>query len=52
MRFAVEENTSASTIPKTGDSGRVLLFSGVMLVSGLILLGLAIARWQKKEEDA
>ena len=52
MRFAVEENTAASTIPKTGDPGWVLLFSGVMLVSGLILLALAIARWHKKEEAA
>ena len=52
MRFAVEENTAASTIPKTGDPGWVLLFSGVMLVSGLILLALAIARWHKKEEVA
>ena len=52
MRFAVEENTAASTIPKTGDPCWVLLFSGVMLVSGLILLALAIARWHKKEEVA
>ena len=52
MRFAVEENTAISTIPKTGDSSRILLFAGIMLVSGLFLLGIAFARWRKKGEAA
>lgn len=52
MQFAVEENTAISTIPKTGDPSRILLFAVVMLVSGLFLLGIAIARWRKKGEAA
>lgn len=52
MQFAVEENTSISTIPKTGDPSRILLFAWVMLVSGLCLLGIAISRWRKKGETA
>ena len=52
MQFAVEENTSISTIPQTGDPSRILLFAWVMLVSGLCLLGIAISRWRKKGETA
>ena len=52
MQFAVEENTTISTIPKTGDPSQILLFAGIMLVSGLFLLGIAIARWRKKGEAA
>ena len=52
MQFAVEENTTISTIPKTGDPSQILIFAGVMLVSGLFLLGIAIARLRKKGEAA
>lgn len=48
MIFAVEENSAISTIPKTGDPTRLLLFSGMMVVSGLAVLGLAAVLWRKK----
>lgn len=50
MVFQVEENLFSSAIPKTGDSNRILLFSLINIVSGLLLLSISLVSWRKKAQ--
>lgn len=48
MRFAVEENLSADTIPKTGDGSGILFWLPVPMFTALSILLLQIPHFQKR----